>query len=178
MVTPVSSAPAPLQAAIARTISVSSCEIEMSNSTSGVIGKATYESPGRWLGPSSAHIAGGLIVGDDEYAVVTGESGLRIVSSGPISHLRASDGLTPAQLTAFDLLLSARSASDFKAVSGGWTFGESSAHPAVRGGAIYLRGSRVVNVDVNELEQGKVVRLEDQFSSFGTAPRLRLPVGL
>jgi hypothetical protein len=175
---PASSAPALLQTAIIRTISVSSCEITMSNSIAGAEGKAIYESPGRWLGPSSAHVAGGLIVGDLEYAVVTEASGLRVVSSGPTSHLSASGGLTPAQLTAFDLLLSARSASGFKAVNGGWTFSASSTHPAVRSGALYLRGDRVVKVDVDELEQGRVVRLQDQFSSFDTAPRLRLPANI
>jgi hypothetical protein len=172
------SAPALLQIAIDRTMSVSSCEIEMSGSTSGVVGEAIYEAPDRWLGPSSARVAGGLIVDGLEYAVVTSGSGLRVVSSGPISHLRSSDGLTPAQLIAFNLLLAARSASAFQAVHGGWTFGRSSTNAETMGGAIYLSGGRVVNVEVNELERGKTLHLEDRFSSFGTAPRIRVPARL
>jgi hypothetical protein len=172
------SAPASLQSAIDRTMAVSSCEINMSSSASGTIGEAIYEAPDRWLGPSSARLAGGLIVDDLEYAVVTSGAGLRVVSSGPISHLSSSGGLTPAQLTAFNLLLTVRSASAFKTVHGGWTFGKSSSNAATTGGAIYLSGGRVVNVEVNEVEQGKLFRLADRFSSFGTAPRIRVPARL
>lgn len=172
------SAPASLQSAINRTMSVSSCEIEMTNSTSGVVGEAIYEAPNRWLGPHSTRVAGGLILDDLEYAVVTSSSGLRVVSSGPISHLSPSGGLTPAQLTAFNLLLTARSASDFKAVRGGWTFGRSSTNAETTGGTIYLSGGRVVNVEVNELEHGKLHRLEDRLSSFGAAPRIQVPARL
>jgi hypothetical protein len=39
-------------------------------------------------------------------------------------------------------------------------------------------GGRAVNVEVDELEKGKVVQLDDRFSSFGTAPLIRLPAGL
>jgi hypothetical protein len=67
----------------------------------------------------------------------------RIVGSGPIFHLRA-----------VNLLLTARSASDVKAVRGGWTFGRSSTNAEATGGTVYVSGSRVVNVEVNEREQG------------------------
>lgn len=150
----------------------------MSNSTSGVMGEAIYEAPDRWLGPSSARVAGGLIVGRLEYAVVSSASGLRVASSGPISHLSSRGGLTPAQLTAFNLLLTAQSANDFKAVRLGWTFGRSSVNAEATGGSVYLSGGRVVNVEVNEFDQGKLLRLDDRFSSFGTAPRIRVPARL